>query len=110
MLSANGAGFHIEWNFECQTYGRFVSCDDVQACPLCDPKDKTLAGTMLAKAIIVTEESSQTWLAFRKPALIMTNPEEDWHKFSDAATRKRIQNRIAQRNYRKLSQSGGAPI
>lgn len=30
-----------------------------------------------------------------------TNPEEDWTKISDLAERRRIQNRIAQRNYRK---------
>lgn len=33
------------------------------------------------------------------------NPDEDWTQISDLAERRRIQNRIAQRNYRKTPSS-----
>lgn len=37
------------------------------------------------------------------------NPDEDWTKISDLAERRRIQNRIAQRNYRMSLASGSHP-
>lgn len=36
------------------------------------------------------------------------NPDEDWTKISDLAERRRIQNRIAQRNYRTFPASASA--
>jgi hypothetical protein len=50
-----------------------------------------------ATAAPTTTRYSGTSSAFSASA----NPNEDWTKISDLAERRRIQNRIAQRNYRK---------
>lgn len=52
-----------------------------------------------AAAAPTTHRYSGTSSAFSASA----NPNEDWTKISDLAERRRIQNRIAQRNYRKCS-------
>jgi hypothetical protein len=55
------------------------------------------AGYQYAAAAPTTTRYSGTSSAFSASA----NPNEDWTKISDLAERRRIQNRIAQRNYRK---------
>lgn len=55
------------------------------------------AGYYHAAAAPTTTRYSGTSSAFSASA----NPNEDWTKISDLAERRRIQNRIAQRNYRK---------
>ncbi|CAO2650464.1 Nn.00g017560.m01.CDS01 [Neocucurbitaria sp. VM-36] len=55
------------------------------------------AGYQYATAAPTTTRYSGTSSAFSASA----NPNEDWTKISDLAERRRIQNRIAQRNYRK---------
>lgn len=54
-------------------------------------------GYQYAAAAPTTTRYSGTSSAFSASA----NPNEDWTKISDLAERRRIQNRIAQRNYRK---------
>lgn len=41
----------------------------------------------------------------RSSGYVDANPEEDWSTVSDPAEKKRIQNRVAQRNHRKDLQS-----
>ncbi|KAF1837608.1 hypothetical protein BDW02DRAFT_543702 [Decorospora gaudefroyi] len=55
------------------------------------------AGYQYANPAPTTTRYSGTSSAFSASA----NPNEDWTKISDLAERRRIQNRIAQRNYRK---------
>lgn len=55
------------------------------------------ASYQYAAAAPTTTRYSGTSSAFSASA----NPNEDWTKISDLAERRRIQNRIAQRNYRK---------
>ena len=44
------------------------------------------------------------------PFSASANPHEDWTKISDLAERRRIQNRIAQRNYRMFPLNFGSLI
>lgn len=55
------------------------------------------ASYQYASPVATTTRYSGTSSAFSASA----NPNEDWTKISDLAERRRIQNRIAQRNYRK---------